>query len=113
MMADVCTQQLVGGARISFVFHDVFGAALDQISPFDHLTDADIRTAIRNATGPRPALFIPEASFEMLVKRQVERLRAPALECVDLVLDELKRVALQCEQQATPQLARFPVLKVG
>jgi hypothetical protein len=27
----------------------------------------DILTAIRNATGPRPALFVPEVSFELLV----------------------------------------------
>ena len=45
--------------------------------PFDGLSDMDIRTAIRNATGPRPALFVPEASFQMLVKRQIRRLEAP------------------------------------
>jgi len=32
----------------------------------------DILTAIRNATGPRPALFVPEVSFELLVKRQIQ-----------------------------------------
>jgi hypothetical protein len=58
-----------GGARISYIFHDVFCKRLDNINPFDELTDQDIRTAIRNATGPRPSLFIPEISFELLVKR--------------------------------------------
>lgn len=45
----------------------------------------DILTAIRNATGPRPALFVPEVSFELLVKRQIRRLEDPSLRCVELV----------------------------
>ena len=39
----------------------------------------DILTAIRNANGPRPALFVPEVSFELLVKRQIRRLEEPSL----------------------------------
>ncbi len=39
----------------------------------------DILTAIRNATGPRPALFVPEVSFELLVKRQIRRLEEPSV----------------------------------
>ena len=42
------------------------------------LTSMDILTAIRNATGPRPALFVPEVSFELLVKRQIRRLQEPS-----------------------------------
>ena len=37
------------------------------IDPFDGLTDEDIRTAICNANGPRPSLFVPEISFDLLV----------------------------------------------
>ena len=43
------------------------------------LTSMDILTAIRNATGPRPALFVPEVSFELLVKRQIRRLEEPSM----------------------------------
>ena len=42
--------ELYGGSRISYTFHDLFSRALDAISPFDNLSDNDIRTAIRNAT---------------------------------------------------------------
>lgn len=36
-----------------------------KISPsFSGLTKMDILTAIRNATGPRPALFVPEVCTE-------------------------------------------------
>lgn len=54
---------------------------------FQGLTKMEILTAIRNATGPRPALFVPEVSFELLVKRQIRRLEDPSLRCVELVSD--------------------------
>jgi dynamin 1-like protein len=50
----------------------------------------DILTAIRNANGPRPALFVPEVSFELLVKRQIRRLEEPSLRsalCTVLSID--------------------------
>jgi dynamin 1-like protein len=49
-----------GGARICYIFHETFGRTLDSIHPLAGLTKMDILTAIRNATGPRPALFVPE-----------------------------------------------------
>mmetsp|Transcript_11453 Transcript_11453/g.18765 ORF Transcript_11453/g.18765 Transcript_11453/m.18765 type:complete len:699 (-) Transcript_11453:70-2166(-) len=107
---DVSLSELYGGARISYVFHQVFAKGLLNIGPFDRLSDSDIRTAIRNATGPRPSLFVPEVSFELLVKRQIKRLEGPSLQCVDMVFDELAKVASQCEQ-LVPQLKRFPTLR--
>uniref|UniRef100_A0A0A9W568 Dynamin-A n=1 Tax=Lygus hesperus TaxID=30085 RepID=A0A0A9W568_LYGHE len=77
---DISTHKLLGGARISYVFHDIFASNIDNIDPFDYLTDTDIRIAIRNATGPRPTLFLPEISFELLVKKQIERVRQPCVE---------------------------------
>lgn len=102
------TAELYGGARISFIFHGIYARGISDINPFDELTDQDIRTAIRNATGPRPSLFVPEISFEILSKTQIQRLREPSLQCVDLVFDELQRISMQCE---TPEVARFEVLR--
>lgn len=61
------TTELCGGARICYIFHETFGRTLDSIHPLSGLSKMDILTAIRNATGPRPALFVPEVSFELLV----------------------------------------------
>lgn len=68
------TLELYGGARINYIFSEVFGKALMGIDPFATLTDEEIRTAICNANGTRPALFVPEISFDLLVKRQISRL---------------------------------------
>jgi dynamin 1-like protein len=81
---------------------------LQEVNPFDNLSDEDIRTTIRNANGPRQSLFVPEVSFELLAKRQIKRLEQPGLQCIDLVFDELQRVTSQCE---TMELSRFPELR--
>lgn len=100
--------ELYGGARINFIFNDIFSKSLQEVNPFDGLSDEDIRTTIRNANGPRQALFVPEVSFELLAKRQIKRLEQPGLQCIDLVFDELQRVTSQCE---TIELSRFPELR--
>ena len=109
-LPDVSTTDLYGGARISYIFTEIFGSVLASINPLELLSDHDIRISIRNASGPRPALFIPEICFELLVKKQIERLLMPSLDCVELVFHELQRVALQCEL-LSPELIRFPYLR--
>ncbi|XP_051823787.1 dynamin-1-like protein [Antechinus flavipes] len=104
------TSELCGGARICYIFHETFCRTLESIDPLAGLTILDILTAIRNATGPRPALFIPEVSFELLVKRQIKRLEEPSLRCVELVHEELQRVIQHCSTYNTKELLRFPKL---
>ncbi|XP_072026813.1 dynamin-1-like protein isoform X2 [Amphiura filiformis] len=101
------TSELCGGARICYIFHETFGRTLDSIDPLGGLRTIDILTAIRNATGPRPALFVPEISFELLVKRQIRRLEEPGLRCVELVHEEMQRIIQHC---GTQELLRFPKL---
>lgn len=100
--------ELFGGARISYIFNDIFAASLMSVAPFDGLTDEEIRTTICNANGTRPSLFVPEISFDILVRRQISRLEQPGLQCVDLCYEELQRIASQCEPG---ELTRFPNLR--
>ena len=89
--------ELYGGARISYIFTAVFARSLTSVATFDGLSDEEIRTTICNANGTRPALFVPEISFDILVRRQIGRLETPGLQCVDLVYEELQRIAHQSE----------------
>jgi len=100
--------ELFGGARISYIFTDIFAGSLIAVGAFDGLSDEEIRTTIRNANGTRPALFVPEISFDILVRRQIARLEQPGLQAVDLVFEELQRIASQSEPS---ELTRFPVLR--
>ncbi|XP_077495321.1 dynamin related protein 1 [Amblyomma americanum] len=104
------TTELCGGARICYIFHETFGRTLDSIHPLGGLSTLDILTAIRNATGPRPALFVPEVSFELLVKRQIRRLEEPSLRCVELVHEEMQRIIQHCGTEVQQEMLRFPKL---
>eukprot|EP01132_Coremiostelium_polycephalum_P007501 gene7501-9217_t len=107
-LTELSTNELYGGARISYIFNEIFSQCINGIDPMDGVSMNDIRTTMRNATGPRAALFIPEVSFELLVKKQVVRLEEPSTQCVEYVYDELQRIVTQLEAK---ELSRFINLK--
>jgi len=101
-------RELFGGARVSYIFTEVFAASIFGVGSFDGLSDEEIRTTICNAHGTRPALFVPEVSFDILIRRQIARLEQPGVQCVDLIYEELQRIASQSEPS---ELTRFPILR--
>ena len=107
---DIETHQLSGGARICYIFHHTFSDALNNIQPLEGLTRTDILHAISNAMGPRPALFVSEIAFELLVKRQIRLLLHPSLQCVELVYEELQRI-IQYSLSYLRDFQRFPNLR--
>ena len=107
---DIETHQLSGGARICYIFHHTFAEALKKIKPLEGLTRTDVLHAISNAMGPRPALFVSEMAFELLVKRQIRLLLTPSLQCVELVYEELQRIIQYCLSHLR-DFQRFPTLR--
>ena len=107
---DIETHQLSGGARICYIFHNTFSDALNAIQPLEGLNRTDILHAISNAMGPRPALFVSEMAFELLVKRQIRLMLQPSLQCVDLVYEELQRIIQYCLSNLR-DFQRFPTLR--
>ncbi|KAH8199038.1 hypothetical protein TruAng_006776 [Truncatella angustata] len=106
--SEISTKQLSGGARIYYIFNSVFGSSLETIDPTSNLSALDIRTAIRNSTGPRPSLFVPEMAFDLLVKPQIKMLEGPSQRCVELVYEELIKICHTC---GSNELSRFPRLQ--
>ncbi|KAL4783866.1 Dynamin central region-domain-containing protein [Aspergillus varians] len=106
--SEISTKELCGGARIYYIFNSVFGNSLDTVDPTQNLSVSDIRTAIRNSTGPRPSLFVPELAFDLLVKPQIKLLEPPSQRCVELVYEELIKICHTCGSQ---ELLRFPRLQ--
>ncbi|MDP2436762.1 MAG: dynamin family protein [archaeon] len=102
------TEKLNAGARLRVLFHETFFDSLQQIDPTEGLTIAEYRTAIRNAAGPRPSLFVPDPAFQLLMKKQLQRLKAPCLQLVEMCFAEMSRIVSQME---TTDLRRFPSLK--
>ncbi|KAJ1660726.1 Dynamin- GTPase protein [Dispira simplex] len=104
---DMNTTELCGGARLYYIFNNIFGMALASINPCASLTNHDIRMAIRNSTGPRPSLFVPELAFELLVKPQIKCLEPPSQRCVQLAYEELMKV---CQSCGSNELRKYPKL---
>nr|CAG8521343.1 12637_t:CDS:10 [Entrophospora candida] len=69
--------ELSGGARIGFVFHEVFANGIKSIDPFEQIKDADIRTILFNSSGSSPALFVSAIAFDVIIKQQIKRLEDP------------------------------------
>lgn len=106
--SEISTKELCGGARIYHIYNDVLGQSLGSISPTSNLSTNEIRTAIRNSTGPRPSLFVPELAFDLLVKPQIKLLESPSHRCVELVYEELMKICHNC---GSPELSRYPKLQ--
>jgi dynamin 1-like protein len=106
--SEISTKELCGGARIYYIFNSVFGNSLESINPTHNLSVLDIRTAIRNSTGPRPSLFVPELAFDLLVKPQIKLLEIPSQRCVELVYEELIKICHTC---GSNELSRYPRLQ--
>ncbi|PWN23831.1 putative VPS1-member of the dynamin family of GTPase [Microstroma glucosiphilum] len=107
---DLSVNELAGGARISFVFHELFANGVKAIDPFDSVKEADIRTILYNSSGSSPALFVGTTAFEVIVKQQIKRLEEPSLKCVGLVYDELVRILSQLLNK-NQSFRRFPALR--
>ncbi|KAI8842129.1 Dynamin central region-domain-containing protein [Chytridium lagenaria] len=106
---DISSEELSGGARVSFVLHEIYGSAIRSMDPFDQIKDVDIRTILYNSSGSSPALFVGTAAFEVLVKQQIKRLEDPSLKCVTMIYDELIRILNRLLTK--PVFRRFPNLK--
>ncbi|KAH6696835.1 Dynamin central region-domain-containing protein [Plectosphaerella plurivora] len=106
---ELSSTELSGGARISFVFHELYSNGVKAVDPFDVVKDADIRTILYNSSGSSPALFVGTQAFELIVKQQIKRLEEPSLKCVSLVYDELVRILSQLLGKSLYR--RYPSLK--
>ncbi|KAI7880837.1 hypothetical protein K492DRAFT_207238 [Lichtheimia hyalospora FSU 10163] len=106
---DLSSFELSGGARISFVFHELYSNGVKTIDPFDQVKDSDIRMFLYNSAGSSPSLFVGTTAFEVIVKQQVKRLEEPSLKCISMVYDELVRILGQLLNKQF--FKRFPALK--
>ncbi|XP_059495839.1 dynamin-3 isoform X2 [Stegostoma tigrinum] len=103
----VDTVELSGGARINRIFHERFPFELVKMEFDEKELRREISYAIKNIHGVRTGLFTPDLAFDAIVKKQVVKLKAPCLKCVDMVIQELVNTVRQC----TLKLNSFPRLR--
>ncbi|XP_069005026.1 dynamin-2 isoform X2 [Embiotoca jacksoni] len=103
----VDTNELSGGAKINRLFHERFPFELVKIVFDEKDLRREISHAIKNVHGVRTGLFTPDLAFEVIVKKQIVKLKTPCLKCIDLVIQELINTVRQC----TNKLNSYPRLR--
>nr|CCD13521.1 unnamed protein product [Trypanosoma congolense IL3000] len=105
--ASDATKELLGGARLDYIFHECFSTYVNGISAKNDLTDEYIRINARNMAGMHASLFPSDHVFVALAKQQIGRLEDPSLKCVQFTYEELIKIIDRC----ATRLERFPKLK--
>lgn len=103
----ISTEDLSGGAKINRIFHERFPFELVKMEFDEREMRREIGITIKNIHGIRTGLFTPDMAFESIVKKQINRLKEPSLNCVDLVVTELSAVVRKC----TEKMGRYPRLR--
>jgi Dynamin central region len=58
-------------------------------------------------------LFTPDMAFETIVKKQIDRLKEPSLNCVDMVVTELTNVVRNVAEKVSIRLLLWHNLATG
>jgi dynamin 1-like protein len=105
--------ELSGSVRIKYIFQELFPRTLLAIESvlLSSCMDDEIRTIIHNVRGLRAGLFVPDAVFEILIKRHILKMESPAMECIDSVYDELVRMIQLLLKGPTSPVRSFPRLQ--
>lgn len=108
--SDKLESELCGGAKIASIFKNTFANELNSIYFLEDLTQAEISLAIRNATGIKPNLYVPERAFHKLVKPLIGKLLKPSLNCLSEIHREMKNIAQNCDEEMKEDFQQFPKL---
>ncbi|CAH3017078.1 unnamed protein product [Porites evermanni] len=105
------TKELSGGAKINRIFHERFPYELVKVKWLDIQSGRCKNFSLKQVSGmigdSGAGLFTPNMAFEAIVKRQIDKLRAPAVKCVDLVMSELVNVIKKCSSN----MDKYPLLR--
>ncbi|EPY32225.1 dynamin GTPase [Angomonas deanei] len=101
------SKELLGGARLDYIFNECFAAYVRSLSAKKDLTDEYIRINTRNMSGMHATLFPSDQVFVALSKQQISRLEEPSVKCVTFVFEELVKIVDMC----SGKVERFPKLK--
>lgn len=113
--SEVNTKELSGGAKINRIFHERFPFELVKVDFDEKDLRREITYAIKNTHGIRSGLFTPDIAFEVIVKKQVTKLKEPSLKCVDMVINELTNLIHKLTEKVsyiTPFFSLFILLVI-
>ena len=99
---------LTGAGLLNDIIDENFRKEIIGINILDMVTEEDILTAVKNANGFNPSLFVSQKAFETLCKHMINKLKPISLDCAETVAHELKRMF----QSIKTQLSCFKKLEL-
>jgi len=105
--AAVNTLELSGGAKINRLFHERFPYEIVRMEFDEKELRREIAYAIRNIHGVRLGLFTPDLAFDAVVRKQIEKMKAPAKKIIENVAAEIFNVL----NKSLEQMNRYPRLR--
>lgn len=97
------TNELKGGARLSYTLYTSFPAYVDELSPLSH-SDETIKTLMLNAAGSSGTIFFSQRAFEMLSKQAISVFRPHCLKLVTVIFGEIVRMMHNVVKSRFPNL---------
>lgn len=97
------SNELRGGARLSYTLYTSFPSFVNNITPLSH-SDETIRTLMLNAAGSSGTLFFSQSAFEMLSKQSVSLFRPHCLKLVNVIFSEIVRMMHSVVKSRFPKL---------
>lgn len=95
------TENLTPGAQIQQLFTRMLPEAIQRVKSDDDRLRHQISIAIQNAPGFRAGLFTPDSAFSVVVKKELNSFAEPAIDCLELVVQQLIEAAKKCIDRIT------------
>ena len=96
--------ELSGAARINTVIED-FKNELMIMEAFEDMNDLDLHISMTNYKGLHAGLVISDKAFTKLIKKAINRLLGPCLECLNKITSELKTLSYKIRVEEMKVLA--------
>ncbi|EAY18631.1 Dynamin central region family protein [Trichomonas vaginalis G3] len=100
--------EVKGGARILRIFQDQYEKAIMEIPPISAMDINEVMYLMRNQAGITVPIYVSHQAFESLIRRQIEKLRPPAMKAINLVANEILQIHANVN---FPELERYPQVK--
>ena len=92
---------LHGGSMIEAIFTESLAEAIEAMHVYDHLDVAEMHALVRNLSGLGGRIFVPDATFRMLVVQHIAEYESVCQQCVDLVQVRSTAMRQPCDTYVT------------
>ncbi|XP_001949574.1 dynamin-1-like protein [Acyrthosiphon pisum] len=107
---DVPIDETFGGGSIAKLFQHQYLKRINAIDPLQDLSDENIANILSNTSGTYQCTFVNEKGLQKILRRQLNNLIQPSLDCAELVCDEMLNVLNSIDVKLLDTLRRYPKL---